>query len=413
MSKIKGFFVGSEVRGSAPKKTLPQCGACGLHKKCNSPKMAVAGDGKWRVLFVGSMPGDVEDKRGEHMCGNPGKYMRRVLRDLGFEFFEDGWKTNAIICNYPKPKKMSTVVGYCRPNVLKTIRELSPDVIVLMGRHAVHSVIGAVWKEDTGSIDKWTGWQIPSHEYNAWLCPIQHPSFVLYSGDMVIERQFKSQLQAAIDIKGKPWDIVPDLARDVKLVMDAKRAAKWLRKAARQKTGAVAFDYETNMLKPEGGDARIVSCSVAWGREKPERCIAYPWYGEAVKATRELLESGVPKIGANMKFEERWTHRILGCRVNNWVWDSVLAAHVLDNRPGVTSVKFQGFVRHGIPIWNERIDPFLKSKGDSKVNQIIQNVAVKDLLLYNGLDSLIEFMISVDQIREMGRAIPWETGSNG
>ena len=159
-----------------------------------------------------------------------------------------------------------------------------------------------------------------------------------------------------------------------------------------------SFDYETDRIKPDGDDSRIVSCSVWWDGEKT---IAFPWHGEAIKAMRELLRSPLPKIGCNLKFEDRWTRKILGHRVRGWYWDTMLAAHVLDNRPGVTSIKFQSFVLLGQTSYDDHIKRFLKGASGEETNQIDQ-IDVNDLLLYNGLDSLLQFKVGSKQMELMG-----------
>lgn len=97
-----------------------------------------------------------------------------------------------------------------------------------------------------------------------------------------------------------------------------------------------------------------------------------------------------------MKFEERWTVAKLGCKVRGWHWDTMLAAHILDNRSGITSLKFQAFVHLGISDYDSHISPFLYSKHPNETNRIDQ-VDDKSLLLYNGLDSLLEYLIMKKQ----------------
>jgi hypothetical protein len=158
--------------------------------------------------------------------------------------------------------------------------------------------------------------------------------------------------------------------------------------------GAVAFDYETNMLKPDSKDAEIVCCSVCWEGKKT---IAFPWHGEAVTAMSELLLSPkIKKVGANNKFEERWTRRILGHGVRGWVWDCMVSAHVLDNRPLITSVKFQSFVRLGQPSYDTAVGPYLKASDGNKKNRI-KEVDLGSLLQYCGMDSLLEWLIAESQ----------------
>lgn len=389
-------------------RSLPQCGACGLYEWCTSPKMTPRGDGRRRVLVVTDCPSEEEDATGLPFTGAAGTYTARILRGLGVDPVKDCWLTHAVICRPNKRGPTGPEVGFCRPNIMSTIQDLAPDVIIPLGHAAISSVIGAVWKEEVGPVARWAGWRIPSQDLNAWVCPTWDPAAVMRDKDDVTKRQFRNHLKAAVALEGKPWPKgVPKWAADVKRVLDPARAASWLRKAAKRETGAVAFDYETNMLKADGDEARIVSCSVAWGRGEPENCIAYPWHGPAIEATGELLRCPIPKIASNLKFEDRWTRHAFGHRVRGWAWDTMLAAHVADNRQAITSVKFQGFVRCGAPVWNDRIEPFLKTRGDSNVNAILHDIDINDLLLYNGLDSIIEFRVAVDQIRELGYPVPW------
>lgn len=412
MPGSKGFFAGSTLQQAPPPRTLPQCGACGLAKACSKgAKQPVRGGGARRVLFVGAAPTRDGAARGEAYSGRAAERLRRELRSLKFDLEDDAWHTNAIICPTPKDRVPNGAeVGYCRPNLARNIRELRPDIIIPMGQQAVAAVVGQVWREDVGQMGRWAGWRIPSQDLNAWVCPTWHPDQVLRDDDPVLDRQFRNHLAGALACPGRPWPAGPPTwAADVRRECDPARAAAWLRKAAQRQHGAIAWDYETNMLKPDGPEARIVSCSVAWGREEPERCIAFPWVGEAVQAMGELLRSPVPKIASNLKFEDRWTRKEFGHRVRGWVWDTMLAAHVCDNRPGITSVKFQAFARLGVPVWNDKVEPFLKTRGDDTVNAILREIEINDLLTYNGLDSLVEFRVATDQCRELGYPLPWST----
>lgn len=406
----KGFFPGSTVRETVPQRLLPQCGACGLAKKCASPKIPPTGEGRKEILIVGHAPSKSDDAEGEHLTGHAGDYLRRELKRLGCSLEEDAWATNAIICHPPKSRQpTSAEVHYCRPNIMATIKELKPSLIIPMGAPAVNAVLGAVWGGDVGGMERWAGWCIPSHDLNAWVCPTWHPDFLEKANDPVLEKQFRDHVTGGLATQGVPWpNGVPQWADNVEHVMDPAKAAKWLRKAATRQTGAIAWDYETNMLKPDFEGAEIISCAVAWGRTEPERCIAFPWHGEAITAMGELLRSPVPKIASNLKFEDRWTRMAFGHRVRAWVHDTMLAAHVCDNRPGITSVKFQAFVRHGAPVWNDKTEPFLKSGKDARVNDIFEEISMKDLLRYNGLDAWLEFMVAVDQLKELACPLPWK-----
>ena len=390
----KGFFSGSEVAASKPPPSrYPQCGTCGLLKTCNSPKMEVHGDGKKRILVVGEAPGSEEDKQGIPFVGKPGQHLRRTLRGLDVNLDRDCWSTNSLICRPPKNATPTDVqIDACLPNIVRTVESLRPRTVVLLGGPAVKSVIGWLWKDRPGGVTRWTGWAIPSQQLNAWVCPTFHPSYVVRErddGNEVAQLFFERDLRRAVGFTKRPWKEVPDYKSQVELLYNDQEAARAVDEIidAREPT---AFDYETSQLKPEGSTNAIVCASVSNG----ERTIAFPWYGVAIDAMAVLLsDARVPKIASNLKFEDRWTRYVFDFRVRGWWHDTMLSAHHLDHRRGISGLKFQSFVQLGFPLYNEHIERFLHT------NQI-KEIATKDLLLYCGLDSLLAWHLALKQ-REM------------
>lgn len=159
-----------------------------------------------------------------------------------------------------------------------------------------------------------------------------------------------------------------------------------------------AVDYETNMLKPDGDDARIICAGIC---QAGDETVAFPWGSRVEEAMRKFIQSPIKKIAANMKFEDRWTRRILGHGIRNLVWDTMQAAHVLDNRPEITSVKFQAFVRLGVARYDQRIKPYLESESSRHPNRIEQ-LPLQILLKYCALDNLYEYHIARLQMQDMG-----------
>jgi len=81
----------------------------------------------------------------------------------------------------------------------------------------------------------------------------------------------------------------------------------------------------------------------------------------------------------------------------------MLMSHVLDNRRGITSVKFQAYVRYGISDYDSEIAPFLKAEVDNgNAFNRIDEIPVDKLLEYNGMDSFIEYHVYQDQMKEYG-----------
>lgn len=404
---MDGFFKASELISKAPMSRIPQCGSCGLHKACNSPKMPVSGEGRRKILLVGEAPGKKEDERGIQFTGPTGQLLEKTLSRHGINMRKDCWLTNSLICRPPKnetptPKQIS----YCQPNLINTIDKLKPDIIVPIGGPAVDSLISYVWKDKVGSIARWVGWKIPCQKPNAWIVPIWHPSFIARQKDPQtgfvkrpeIELIWNEHIEALNELEGKPWKKVPNYKDKVKIITDPTDAANIIREFIRR-GGRAAYDYECNALKPDWPECRIICCSISL---EGEETIAYPWYGDAIDATKEFVRSDIGKIASNLKYEERWTNRILKTRTKNWIWDTMLNAHILDCRREVTGLKFQSFALLGQESYNDPIEPFLRSKGDSRVNRIVKEIELKQLLQYCGLDSLLEFKVAEIQSKRLG-----------
>lgn len=396
----KGFFSASTLLSvKAPPSLLPQCGACKLFKRCNSPKMPPKGKGKESVLFIAEAPSDSDDRRGKALVGPDGRLLRDMLRKMGFDLDADCWVTYALICRSGKAPD-DKQIKYCQPNLIKHIKELNPTVIIPMGFAAVKSLISSIWKDDVGPVTRWVGWQIPYQKWNAWICPTFDPAYVLKEiegrkKNPIPDLMFKRHIESAIGLcTARPWKQVPDHESKVDVIVDPSEAASVLNTMTR-KGGLIAFDYETTTLKPDHQNSRIVCCGVSW---RGKKTIAYPWHGEAIEATRKLLRSGHPMIASNLKFEQRWTKKHLKTRVRNWAWDTMIAAHVINNQPKQTSVKFQSFVLLGSSSYNDHIEPLLKGGPSSYDVNRVTEIELNQLLLYCGLDALLEYKVAVRQM---------------
>jgi uracil-DNA glycosylase family 4 len=403
-----GFFSQSQLQSKKPLPLIPLCGKCGLKDMgCLSPKMPIAGKGKKGIMIIGEAPGEHEDKQNIPFVGKSGQLLREKLRKYGVDPTDDCWLYNALICRPPNnkiPKKV--MVEYCRPNVIREIDRLKPTTIILLGGVAVRSLIGYIWKADVGTMTRWVGWRIPSQKFNTWICPTYHPSYI--SREMtkkypnpLYERTFEEHIENALQKKAAPWKVIPRYEESVFPITDSEAAVQSI-EGFIKRGRPIAFDYETDRLKPDHREARIVCCGISDGRTT----VAYPFYGAAVGATKRLLQSPLPKIASNLKFEQRWSIRHFGQGVRNWMTfgDTMLGSHVLDNREDITSIKFQAFVLLGQPPWNEHIESYLESEdgGGNSPNRI-DRVDMKDLLIYCGMDSLMEWIVSRIQQQQLRR----------
>lgn len=381
---------------------IPKCGLCGLNKTCRTPKMKTYGKGRKKILTVAEAPGEKEDQIGRPLVGKTGMRYESDLDELGINLTKDCWRTNACICRPVENKTPDDEkIEACLPNLIKTIEKLEPVVIITLGAVATRAVVGWSWDNRNikiGSISRWVGHVIPCQKPNAWIIPTYHPSYLMRMHNETLDLIFQNHLAAAIKkIGARPWPRgIPDYENEIEIFTNPAKAARVIRHRMRR-AKTISFDLEGNCLKPEYANSKIVSCSICFNGG---HTIAYPWFAESVDATAAILKSPCRKIAANIKFEDRWIRNKLGFNVKRWYWDTMVAAHVLDSRPEINSLKFQSFVKLGRARYDRHIEPLLKqSRGH--INRI-DEIDLDDLLLYNGLDSKLCYDVAMCQIKETG-----------
>lgn len=382
--------------------TLPKCGACGFYKKCKSPKMPVYGNGRKKILIVGEFPEGRDDDKGKPFYGEAGARLRAELDELGVDLKEDCWSTNALICRPPgSGKSLAVNVQYCRPNLLKVIEQYKPRVIILLGYYACYSLISWLWRDKIGEeLRTWLGWKIPSQQINAWVCPTYSPADVLFKKNSMVDWWFKDHLKDAVALAGKrPWKVVPDYASMVDVVTDTDEAAERLYEIIKLKS-LTAADYEANGLKVEYSGFKILSCAVSVVGSN--RALSFPFSGKVIKVLGEFWkDKKIPKAASNLKYEDRLTKWYYGFWPANWYLDTMLMAHFLNCRSGITSLKFQIFVRRGVGAYNDHIEPLLRGAEGRRLNDAEFTIDKRQLLQYGGEDSLYEGFVAEDQLKEL------------
>lgn len=403
---MDGFFSKDEIDDVRRERKIAGCGGCGLHKGCESPRMPPAGGGELGILFIAEAPGRKEDEENEPLIGPAGQLWRRIVNGLGIDPDRDCVKTNALICRPPKNRTPSGIeIEMCRPNLLKTIQEMKPKLIVPMGTCAVEALIGHRWPHGgLGGIGRWRGWAIPDRELGAWICPTYHPSFInRESTSDVAEVIFRDDLKQAIAHLDRPFRKWKDERSCVHFTFDPRHAYDILASMEDYPPKAIAIDYETTGLKPEAEGHEIVSVGIAVNKDE---AIAFPLFDSIEEILGRILENPqIKKIAGNLKFESRWTQAILGKRIRGWAWDVVECSHVLDNRRGkINDVKFQTYVRLGLMDYSSAISEFLSSDDEKNGNAFnrIKEAPMKDLLVYNAIDALVEYRLALIQRRLIG-----------
>lgn len=398
---IQGFFTKKETESvSRPDGKVRSCSACGLYKDCNSPRMKPYGNFKKKILVVGEAPGEVEDRAGKPWQGKTGRLLQNMCKQLGIDLFEDCLNTNAVTCR-PMDKQGNNrspstfEVDCCRKSVIQTIKKYEPKIVLLLGNIALLSVIGNRWKKDLGGITKWRGFKIPDQDFNAWLCPTFHPSFIdrlNVMDDTVEEVIWKQDLQNAFSLQKTP--VIKQDTPEIEIIEDLSIFKKL-------KISKFAFDYETTGLKPHATGHRIICASLSFNKNH-----SYAFMMPTIRKERQpfidlLTDPKIGKIAQNFKYEHTWSQVRLNVEVQNWIWDTMLASHLFDNRPGITSLKFQTYINFGIVDYASEIAPYLQAtdnKNGNALNKITDLLKIpggkEKLLRYCGLDSIYEYMLA-------------------
>lgn len=400
---MEGFFTRKETESKTrPSGTVHTCASCGMAGRVKTPKMKPYGRFRKKILNIGEAPGEVEDAHGKQWQGKTGKVLQQTYKKLDIDLFEDCLNINSVNCR-PMDEKgnnrspANKEIAACRHYILQIIERYKPRMIILLGGAAINSLIGYRWKEDLGGVTKWRGWTIPDRDFNCWVCPTFHPSYV-ERGEQEVRTVWEQDLERFFDIVNKP---LPEYAEPrIEIIDDLTLLDKWDGVA----DTTIAIDYETTGLKPHAPGHRIICAAIAFSTTECYTFMLPKTRGQLQPLLKLLKNPGICKMAHNIKFEELWSVNRLKQPVENWIWDSMLAAHVLDNRPGITGLKFQTYVNFGIVDYASEISTYLraKRKGGNEMNRIHELLkkpnGEEKLLHYCALDAVYEYRLAKKQM---------------
>ena len=366
------------------------------------------GEHQRRIMIVGEGPGEEEDKKGKPWQGRAGRLQQQALRDLGVDLFRDCVSLNSVNCRPIDDKGRNRAptpheVACCRVKVVNpAIESYAPKVIIPMGAPAVSSILGPLCGNALGdSIGKWRGFTIPIPEWGAWVCPTYHPSYVLREEKRnEIDTIWRQDIRRGLQLLDEPVPVPEDLRGKIKALHSEVEVLRAIYRA--HDAELLSFDYETTGLR--ASLHKIVCVSFA---ASVDRAYAFmmPPSGPIPSAWLKLMaRAKVGKISHNMKFENGWTRQHFGIEEINWAWDSMIAAHVRDNRIGICGLKLQAFINFGIRDWSGLIDPYLRAVDDkdpaspNRILEFIEQYGEDECLIYCGLDSLIAYRLAMKQM---------------
>ena len=398
----------------ARQSTLPGCEKCRLLRKCMSPKQRLFGSGGKKIMVVLPYPERIEDKSQGKEKGKLYNLVRETMEKQGIDLLKDCWVTYAVKCYSDSLEDINA--SLCSPSLYNELAKHRPTLVLLVGKLAIAGYLQHRTSYEA-STRLWAFLPFPDLDNKCWVAATEEPATVNSFAEnekrdaLLVARLWTRSVRAALACLDKPFPR-EDYDDYVQLLND-KGAIRYMSELLVSKT-PVAFDYETSGIKPENKGHYIQCCSMC---TDPERSICFVVNEQTAPYLKQVLkDKDIPKIAHNAKFEHRWSRRILKTTVRGWKWDTMLAAHFLDNRGGNTSLKFQTIVNFGVFGYEEGVGDLWKAKGNNGINRIKH---ADDAMLrhYCGLDSLFTFRLwqiqalALSEIRgTLEGAIPFEQG---
>jgi uracil-DNA glycosylase len=153
------------------------CIACPLSQ---TRIQAVPGDGPVtaRIMAVGEAPGETEDRTGIPFVGSAGKLLTKLLESVGLQR-ADLYICNVLKCRPPGNRDpLPEEVAACAHFLDAQVEVIRPDVILLLGRHALQRILPGA-----PGISRSHGTRI--HDRGRLYVPLYHPAAALYNGSLL------------------------------------------------------------------------------------------------------------------------------------------------------------------------------------------------------------------------------------
>ena len=413
---MKGFFdmdaldIVPLTKAKRIKPTVKQeiytCEGCALYKNCNG-KIDYAGKGKQGILIVLEQATTTSDRLQNPLTGET-KHIIASLCEGANLSLQDVHVVNSIRCI---GKINKATIGACRGLLEQTIQELQPRSIITIGAQALNVLIGdMITVGGTGARSK-GDWSLPSYKWEGGAIPYHKGKCTIYPTygvrDLITSRynkvmELKMLNQFIAAKKGKEYVDYTNL--NIELLTSVSEIKNALLNMETE--DVVAFDYETTGLQPFKKGHEIIAMSVA----TKEKAYGFKVTNAIIPHIKHFLESDVPKVMHNIKYELLWSKHIFGVDVNNVVADTMLVAHSINNAPSIVGLKFQTFLYFGIAGYDDTIAPYLKAK-DKSVHSFNQLYYMKqqgelvhileDLLTYCAYDSLYTIWLYYEQKKQI------------
>lgn len=297
------------------------------------PQIQPVGPIPARIMFVGEAPGETEVREGKPFVGAAGRILDGLLRDAGI-VRELCYITNIMLVRpegndfgrFYEDKARRRPTEDLQEGIRRLHEEIirvQPNVVVALGEEPLRALTElrgvSAWR---GSILK----GITGHKVISTF----HPA--------AISREWKFRAASLIDFhKVLKESISPEInitSRQLEITYASKNALEILTSIKAQ-AKEVSFDIET-----ESGQITAISFAVDY---RPNWAVSIPfWFGSSGSLhTQEdehliwtliqeiLINENIGKIAQNGSYDIEFIERLMGFRVRNFTFDTMLGMHCL------------------------------------------------------------------------------------
>lgn len=406
-----GLFSQTDFQISNPAALGKSCGKCQRHRYCENPRVPALGKCKKGLMIIGTMPDRNGDQMNTPYSGFSYQYVGKMLAEYDIDIDQDCVWLNAVQCYGKTP--VSQEIAACRGRVWGAIAEYKPKCILTFGMSSLEALLGHRWNkrkdDDTGlgSITRWAGWAIPDRAAKCWIVPTWQPAYIrdVSEDTPAAKVWFRRHIGKAVKCLDTPLLEYREENECIEVLHDPVAIQAALAETA--KHDWFVFDYETTGIKPYRQGHKIICIGVSYD-ENEAFCFPVDDTRSLKMFCKLLKNPDIGKVAHNASFEDLWSREILGTQVNNWCMDTIQAAHIHNQNPGMINLKFLSYVRLGLVDYSSHISPYLENAlnneeeqmGANKFNQITL-APVNEVMKYCAIDCLSTYRIAVQMNNEM------------
>jgi len=363
---------------------------CRLWEKCINPLIPTTGSKNPDLLVIGEAPGADDDCQAGNFLTDGGNLLREILKDVGFSFDKVAF-SNVVRCRPTQEKWGKTInrepltneIKDCKGFIMEDIEKLKPRAILLLGSVAFKAILNLTGITSCrGKVYDFQGITV---------VPTFHPANVIRDNTFLeyfvkdIEKVYKELYEEKVVYPPAEYTLIKNLEGLKLLVSRASDADE------------VSFDLETSRLNPHMEDAQIVCVSFSFVERES---FIVPMYhrnmiftGKSLSYAKSIIkvimESPLPKIAQNAKFDMSWLMVTEGIETNNLTDDTMLMQFLLTEQAGTHGLDWLAWRYTDMGGYDRPLEDYKKSHKDCdpKRGGSYRNIPWEILAPYAGMDT--------------------------